>query len=84
MLLDETVSLQLKLGKIRRISTLDDAADVLLYKWPGPQETAKHLAARRAVYKAMQSAQSQADTAKARKALQEAAKEAGILAVNRW
>ena len=84
MHLDEVVSISLKPGRIRRISTLDDAGKALLYDWPGTPDTAKHVAARRAVLKAMGSAKSSAETAKARKALQEAAKEAGILAVNRW
>lgn len=84
MLLDEAVSIAIKPGKIRRVTTLEDAGEVLIYDWPGRTDTTKHRAARRAVLKAMQSAKERVETAKARKALEEAASEAGILAVNRW
>lgn len=80
MRLDEAVSLQLRTGQITRITTVEDAGKVLL-KWPKPIDTAKHRAARRAVLKVLEG---QAEASRARKALQEAAKEAGILAVNRW
>ena len=54
------------------------AAEILLTGWP-TDWTAKHLAARKAVLKAMESAHTAAALARARKAFAEAADEAGIL-----
>lgn len=60
------------------ITSPEKAAEILLTDWP-TSWTAKHLAARKAVLKAMESAYTTATLARARNAFAEAADEAGIL-----
>ena len=60
------------------VTSPEKAAEILLTDWP-TDWTSKHLAARKAVLKAMQSAYTAATIARARKAFAEAADEAGIL-----
>lgn len=68
-------------GSIRqRVDDPVKAGEVLLdpKKWPGPS-TAKHLAARKAVLKALENAHDAMLAAKARKAFEQAAMEVNIL-----
>lgn len=60
------------------VTSPEKAAEILLTDWP-TNWTAKHLAARKAVLKAMESAYTAATLARARDAFAEAADEAGIL-----
>lgn len=60
------------------VTSPEKAAEILLNKWPTTWSP-KHLAARKAVLKAMESANSDATLTKARKAFADAADEAGIL-----
>ena len=60
------------------VTSPEKAAEILLTDWP-TNWTPKHLAARKAVLKAMESAYTAASIARARKAFAEAADEAGIL-----
>lgn len=60
------------------ISRPEQAAEKLLYEWPG-ERGSKHLAARTAVLKAMENAHDRTLRAQARKAFEAAAKDAGIL-----
>lgn len=60
------------------VTSPEKAAEVLLTDWP-TRWTPKHLAARKAVLNAMESAYTPAALARARKAFAEAADEAGIL-----
>lgn len=75
---DEPVPVALRgVAAITKVNNTRQAADVLINKWPtapGP----KHLAARKAVLRAMKSALDAKQQAEARKAFAEAAKEAGI------
>lgn len=73
---------RIALGKAGRITYMvsrpDQAAEKLLFDWPIATGSA-HLAARKAVLKAMENAQDTTLRAKARKAFEAAAVEAGIL-----
>ncbi len=60
------------------VTSPEKAAEILLTGWPADW-TSKHLAARKAVLQAMESAYTAATLARARKAFAEAADEAGIL-----
>lgn len=60
------------------VTSPEKAAEILLTDWP-VNWTSKHLAARKAVLQAMESAYTAATLARARKAFAEAADEAGIL-----
>ncbi|MEX0406898.1 DUF982 domain-containing protein [Aquibium sp. LZ166] len=60
------------------VTSPEKAAEILLTDWPTGW-TPKHLAARKAVLKAMESAYTTATLARARKAFAAAADEAGIL-----
>lgn len=67
-------------GTFQRVDDPVKAGEVLLDRktWQAPN-TAKHLAARRAVLKALENAHDGMLAAKARKAFEEAAMEAGLL-----
>lgn len=67
-------------GTYKRVDDPHKAGEVLLDKktWQAPN-TAKHLAARKAVLKALENAHDGMLAAKARKAFEEAGREAGIL-----
>lgn len=69
----------------QRVDDAVKAGEVLLdkKKWPGPS-TAKHLAARRAVLKALENAHDAMLAAKARKAFEQAAIEAGLFRETKW
>ncbi len=60
------------------VTSPEKAAEILLAEWPTGW-TPKHLAARKAVLKAMENAHAGAAMARARKAFAAAAEEAGIL-----
>lgn len=60
------------------VTTPEQAAEKLLFEWPATTGE-KHLAARKAVLKAMENAHDAMLRAKARAAFEEAADEAGIL-----
>jgi len=64
-------------GRPFNVSNNNRAAELLLNEWPA-EPGPKHLAARRAVLKAMEQALDARRQAVARKAFHEAAKEAGI------
>lgn len=68
-----------KAGNIAHgVASPEKAAEILLEQWPAPWGP-KHLAARKAVLRAMESAYTTATLASARRAFSEAAEEAGIL-----
>lgn len=74
---DKPVHVMLKPGKTYVIERTRRAAEALLDDWPtegGP----KHLAARKAILKCMKNAHDQMLAAKARKAFEDAAREANI------
>lgn len=81
MLLDKAVPIQLRPGEVEHVVAIEQAGRRLL-NWPGKADTAKHIAARKAVLKALQTHYGHGFREKvaARKALEAAAKEAGILA----
>ncbi len=60
------------------VNNSQQAAEVLLYRWPERKAGPKHLEARRSVMKAMENALDRQRQADARKAFEEAASEAGI------
>lgn len=67
-------------GVFQRVDDPQKAGEVLLdsRQWPSGSDTPKHLAARRAVLKAMENAHDHMLAAKARKAFEAAAQEADI------
>lgn len=68
-----------KLGNVTfTVSTPERAAEVLLQEWP-TEGGSKHLAARKAVLKALEAARDARAAQRARKAFEAAADEAGIL-----
>lgn len=74
---DKPVHVMLQIGKTYVIERPVRAAEALLNQWP-TQGGAKHLAARKAVLKCLENAHDQMLAAKARKAFEDAAKEANI------
>ena len=67
------------LGNVAKsVETPESAADVLLNHWHGPMG-AKHLAARRAVLKALEKAHDPVLAERARKAFEAAASDGGLL-----
>lgn len=75
---DKPVHVMLKTGKTFVIERPLRAAEALLHEWP-TQGGSKHLAARKAVLKALENAQDGMLAAKARRAFEDAAAEAGVL-----
>src|SRR5690606_35413216 len=73
---DRTVPVHLRPGRIHMVGSAREAAEKLLFEWPGDREAAKHRAARRACLRALEGL---ADARKARLAFEAAAKDAGIL-----
>ena len=83
MLLGKAVPIKTRSGDPEVIVTVDQAANVLLERWPKRRDTAKQRAAREAVLKALESMHERKFSPMAARmaadALEAAAKEAGIL-----
>jgi hypothetical protein len=76
---DETVVVHAGRGQVRHISSAREAAEWLLYRWPG-DDTAKARAARKACLEVLEG---QRKAAIARQAFRDAAEEAGLLTDHR-
>lgn len=76
MRFDETVSVQVRTGRIRSIGSVREAAEVLLTAWPEGPETRKRRAAREACLRALEGT---GTAAQARRALESVAKDEGYL-----
>lgn len=74
---DRTVPVQVTPNRIRMVGSAKEAAETLLYRWPGTIDTRKHLAARKACLAVLEGV---GEARKARAAFEAAAKEAGIFA----
>ena len=74
---DQTVPVMLRRGRIHMVGSAREAAEKLLFEWPGDMQAAKHRAARAACLRALEGL---GEARKARRAFEAAAKDAGILA----
>ncbi len=74
---DQTVPVMLRPGRIHMVGSAREAAETLLFRWPVEKPGKRHLAAREACLKVLQGV---AETRRARRAFEAAAREAGILA----